>query len=192
MVSSVFSLRAYWFFSIPISLVHKLTCTGTHLKYMYMDWWRNILNFRYLESKPQHWRPAHSVAVKEIEDVNKMTMALYISHTINFQNYGDKTSRRTDLILELKKIFEELNIKYHLLPQEIYLTKVGSATTELPPSWRWQVLIEFDIECPNSYQMEKKSECFEIETFEIYMMSYFWNCSYQFWVNSCYTVKLII
>ncbi|PRQ46935.1 putative mechanosensitive ion channel MscS [Rosa chinensis] len=90
----------------------------------------------YLESKPQHWRPAHSVAVKEIEDVNKMTMALYISHTINFQNYGDKTSRRTDLILELKKIFEELNIKYHLLPQEIYLTKVGSATTELPPSWR--------------------------------------------------------
>ncbi|KAL6226755.1 hypothetical protein ACLB2K_000716 [Fragaria x ananassa] len=90
----------------------------------------------YLESKPQHWRPGHSVAVKEIEDVNKMTMALYISHTINFQNYGDKTSRRTELILELKKIFEDLNIKYHLLPQEIILTKVGSATTELPPSWR--------------------------------------------------------
>ncbi|XP_050382244.1 mechanosensitive ion channel protein 10-like [Argentina anserina] len=90
----------------------------------------------YIESKPQHWRPAHSVAVKEIEDVNKMTMALYLSHTINFQNYGDKTTRRTDLILELKKIFEDLNIKYHLLPQEIVLTRVGSATTELPPSWR--------------------------------------------------------
>ncbi|GMY36393.1 mechanosensitive ion channel protein 10-like [Fagus crenata] len=46
----------------------------------------------YLESKPQHWRPGHNVLVKEIEDVNKMKMGLYVTHTINFQNYGDKNS----------------------------------------------------------------------------------------------------
>lgn len=134
-----------------------------------MDCWRNILYFRYLESRPQHWRPAHSVAVKEIEDVNKMKMALYITHTINFQNYGDKTSRRTDLVLELKRIFEELDIKYHLLPQEIYLRKVGSAPSELPPSWRWQILMKnFLRDCDSEF-----------------VMFYFWNCSYKFWVNSC-------
>lgn len=75
-----------------------------------------------MESKPQHWRPAHNVVVKDIEDVNKMKMALYVTHTINFQNYGDKNSRRSELVLELKKIFEEVKIGYHLLPQEVQVS----------------------------------------------------------------------
>ncbi|KAA8534791.1 hypothetical protein F0562_029767 [Nyssa sinensis] len=83
----------------------------------------------YLEGKPQHWRPSHSVQVKEIEEVNKMKMALYVTHTINFQNAGERGNRRSDLVFELKKIFEELGIKYHLLPQEIHLSYVGSAAS---------------------------------------------------------------
>ncbi|CAB4288181.1 unnamed protein product [Prunus armeniaca] len=90
----------------------------------------------YLDGKTQHWRPTHSVVVKDIEDVNKMKMALYVTHTINFQNYGDKSSRRSELVLELKKIFEDLGIKYHLLPQEVHLRYVGPPTSELPPTWR--------------------------------------------------------
>ncbi|GMH04102.1 hypothetical protein Nepgr_005941 [Nepenthes gracilis] len=82
----------------------------------------------YIDSKPQHWRPNHSLQVKEIEDMNKMKMALYVNHTINFQNTGDKNSRRNDLVMELKKIFEDLGIKYHLLPQEVHVTYAGSPT----------------------------------------------------------------
>ncbi|KAL0410439.1 UNVERIFIED_CONTAM: Mechanosensitive ion channel protein 10 [Sesamum latifolium] len=81
----------------------------------------------YLESKPQHWSPNHSVQIKEIVDVNKMIMALYVSHTINFQNAGERGNRRSDLVFELKKIFEELGIKYHLLPQEVQINYVGEA-----------------------------------------------------------------
>ncbi|KAF3774567.1 Mechanosensitive ion channel protein 10 [Nymphaea thermarum] len=73
----------------------------------------------YLEGKPQHWHPKHSVVVKEIEIVNKMKCALYVLHTMNHQNFVEKNLRRSDLVLELKKIFEELGIKYHLLPQEV-------------------------------------------------------------------------
>ncbi|KAF8388752.1 hypothetical protein HHK36_025432 [Tetracentron sinense] len=83
----------------------------------------------YIESKPQHWKPNHSVVVKEIENVNKLKMALYVNHTINFQNFGEKNNRRSELVIELKKIFEELTIKYHLLPQEVHLSYVGSAAT---------------------------------------------------------------
>ncbi|KAM1528802.1 hypothetical protein ACFX1Z_018092 [Malus domestica] len=90
----------------------------------------------YLDSNTQHWLPGHSVVVKDIEDVNRMKMALYVTHTINFQNYGDKTNRRSDLVLELKKILEDLGIKYHLLPQEVHLRYVRSSTAELPPTWR--------------------------------------------------------
>lgn len=81
----------------------------------------------YLESKPQHWRPNHSVQVKDIEEVNKMNMALYVNHTINFQNYAERNNRRSELMLELKKIFEELGIKYNLLPQEVHLSYTGNA-----------------------------------------------------------------
>ncbi|KAL6284786.1 hypothetical protein ACE6H2_015715 [Prunus campanulata] len=88
----------------------------------------------YLDGKTQHWLPSHSVVVKDIEDVNKMKMALYVKHTINFQNYEDKRSRRSELVLELKKIFEDLGIKYHLLPQEVHVRYVGPATSELPPT----------------------------------------------------------
>lgn len=80
----------------------------------------------YLESKPQHWRSSHSVQVKDILDLNKIKMGLYVTHTINFQNSAEKNSRRSDLVLELKKIFEELGIKYRLIPQEVHVTYVGS------------------------------------------------------------------
>lgn len=85
----------------------------------------------YLDSKPQHWRPGYSLQIKEIEDVNKMKMGLYVTHTINFQNAAERGNRRSDLVFELKKIFEELGIKYRLLPQEVQIIHVGST---LPPS----------------------------------------------------------
>ena len=84
-------------------------------------------NYRYIESKPQHWRPNHSLQFRDIEYVNKMKLGLYVNHTINFQNFGEKANRRSDLVFELKKIFGELGIKYNLLPQEVHLSNVSSA-----------------------------------------------------------------
>ncbi|KAL9667875.1 hypothetical protein QQ045_002244 [Rhodiola kirilowii] len=89
----------------------------------------------YLESKPLHWRPSHAVQVKEIEQVNKMKMALYVNHTVNFQS-PERGDRRSDLMLQLKRIFEQLQIKYHLLPQEVRLSYIGSAP---PPSQQQNV-----------------------------------------------------
>lgn len=70
------------------------------------------------------------MVVKDIVNLNKMNMILYVRHTMNYQNMVEKNSRRTDLVLEMKKIFEELSIQYHLLPQEIHLSYSGS--TPLP------------------------------------------------------------
>lgn len=84
--------------------------------------------FRYLEKNPQHWHPNHNLAVKEIENVNKIKMTLFFNHTMNFQDYAEKVRRKTDLVIELKKIFEELGIRYDLLPQEVHLSQGGFAT----------------------------------------------------------------
>lgn len=88
----------------------------------------NKYECRYIESKPKHWNPKHSVLVKDIENMNKMKMGLYVQHTMNHQNYGEKSSRRSELVLELKKIFESLHLKYNLLPQEVHLTQFNMVT----------------------------------------------------------------
>jgi hypothetical protein len=78
-----------------------------------------------LESKPTHWHPAHTVNLKDILDVNKINMSLCVQHTMNFQNIREKNIRRSELVMELKKIFEEMSIRYHLLPQKVELTYVS-------------------------------------------------------------------
>ncbi|KAF8040629.1 hypothetical protein BT93_B2755 [Corymbia citriodora subsp. variegata] len=79
---------------------------------------------KYLEKNPRHWHPNHHLLVSEIENVNKIKMGLYVDHTMNFQDYGEKVRRRTELVMELKRIFEELNIRYNLLHQEVHLCQI--------------------------------------------------------------------
>nr|8TDK_A Chain A, Mechanosensitive ion channel protein 10 [Arabidopsis thaliana]8TDK_B Chain B, Mechanosensitive ion channel protein 10 [Arabidopsis thaliana]8TDK_C Chain C, Mechanosensitive ion channel protein 10 [Arabidopsis thaliana]8TDK_D Chain D, Mechanosensitive ion channel protein 10 [Arabidopsis thaliana]8TDK_E Chain E, Mechanosensitive ion channel protein 10 [Arabidopsis thaliana]8TDK_F Chain F, Mechanosensitive ion channel protein 10 [Arabidopsis thaliana]8TDK_G Chain G, Mechanosensitive len=80
----------------------------------------------YLEQNPQHWAPVHSVVVKEIENMNKLKMALYSDHTITFQENRERNLRRTELSLAIKRMLEDLHIDYTLLPQDINLTKKNS------------------------------------------------------------------
>ena len=57
--------------------------------------------------------------------MNKIKMVLFFNHTMNFQDFAEKTRRRSELVLEMKTIFDELEIKYHLLPQEIHLRSMA-------------------------------------------------------------------
>nr|GMC80294.1 mechanosensitive ion channel protein 10-like [Ipomoea batatas]GMD02467.1 mechanosensitive ion channel protein 10-like [Ipomoea batatas] len=86
----------------------------------------------YIESKPKYWNPKHSVVVKGLDNVSVLKMFLGVQHTINHQNYGDRNNRITELILELKRIFESLNIKYSLLPQEVHLTQFNTPNFTMP------------------------------------------------------------
>ncbi|KAF8023450.1 hypothetical protein BT93_F0834 [Corymbia citriodora subsp. variegata] len=68
---------------------------------------------KYLESEPNQWHPDHSVVIKEIADVDKskiLKMALHVTHTMNFQDSTERTRRRSKLLLQLKKILEELRM----------------------------------------------------------------------------------
>ncbi|GFS37993.1 mechanosensitive channel of small conductance-like 10 [Actinidia rufa] len=52
--------------------------------------------------------PNHNMVVKEIENVNKIKMALFFNHTMIFQEYGEKLRRKSELVIQMKRIFEEL------------------------------------------------------------------------------------
>ncbi|KAJ0981186.1 hypothetical protein J5N97_009441 [Dioscorea zingiberensis] len=86
----------------------------------------------YIDNIPNHWHPNHYIVVKDIENVNKMNMGLHVQHTMNFQNEREKNNRRSDLVLELKKIFENLSIRYNLLPQDVYLSYKGTTPPSMP------------------------------------------------------------
>ncbi|KAJ8442818.1 hypothetical protein Cgig2_016284 [Carnegiea gigantea] len=76
---------------------------------------------QYLEQNQSLWQLDHSLVVKEIENMNKIKVALFFNHTMNFQDFAEKTRRRSELVLQMKTIFDDLQIKYHLLPLEIHL-----------------------------------------------------------------------
>lgn len=80
----------------------------------------------YIDRKPKHWFSDHSLQIMEIENVNSLKLGLFVNHTMNFQDFKEKMTRKSELVLELKKIFEELGIKFRLLPQEVHLRNIGS------------------------------------------------------------------
>ncbi|KAF9670351.1 hypothetical protein SADUNF_Sadunf13G0059300 [Salix dunnii] len=82
----------------------------------------------YIESKPKHWNPNHTLMVCEIENGKDLKLTLCVQHTMNHQNFGEKSNRRSDLVFELKKIFDNLGIQYHLLPQQVNVTHVNTSS----------------------------------------------------------------
>ncbi|KAG2311826.1 hypothetical protein Bca52824_023383 [Brassica carinata] len=75
----------------------------------------------YLVQNPQNWYPNPLLLVNAIENVNKLNMNLIVTHTINFQDFAEKNVRRTELVITVKRLLEELEIDYTLLPQDVHL-----------------------------------------------------------------------
>lgn len=81
------------------------------------------------------------IIMKELEELNRVRMAIWLCHRINHQDMGERFSRRSLLIEEMVKIFQELDIQYRLLPIDINvcampsMTPPGTSTTRLPPHW---------------------------------------------------------
>lgn len=134
--------------------------------------WVNICKIfcRYIESKPKHWSPKHSLVVKEIENVDKMKMSLCVQHTMNLQNFPERNNRRSDLILELKRVFENLGIKYHLLPQEVVVTQFNLTNGRMAIPSSWQTKWLEDAFC-SSYIYDAFCALWQPHTLNIFLLS---------------------
>ncbi|CAK9195583.1 unnamed protein product [Sphagnum troendelagicum] len=78
---------------------------------------------RYIQCKSNHWKPDFCLIILDIVEMHQLLLSLGLTHTINHQDFGEKMSRKSDLLWEMKKIFEDLHIDYHLQPQDIILHK---------------------------------------------------------------------
>ncbi|KAK9944235.1 hypothetical protein M0R45_009812 [Rubus argutus] len=88
----------------------------------------------YIENKKEHWYPAPMIILKDVEELNRMRFALWLTHRMNFQDVGEKWVRRALLLEEMVRIFQELDIQYRLLPIDINVRAMPPTTTGLPPS----------------------------------------------------------
>lgn len=94
------------------------------------------LSCSYIESKKEHWAASPLVITKEFEDLQRVRMAVWLCHTINHQDMGEKFSRRGLLMEEMIKIFKDLDIQYRFLPLDINVRSLPPASTSrLPPTW---------------------------------------------------------
>ncbi|XP_024367346.1 mechanosensitive ion channel protein 10 isoform X1 [Physcomitrium patens] len=79
---------------------------------------------KYIESLPQYWYPTFRLVCKDIEDSNRMKMALWMQHHMNFQESGERWQRRSNMILHMKTCMEDLKIGFMLPRQEITVTGI--------------------------------------------------------------------
>ncbi|GAV60685.1 MS_channel domain-containing protein [Cephalotus follicularis] len=90
----------------------------------------------YIESKKDHWYPAPMIIVKDVEDLSRVRMAVWLTHRMNHQDMGEKWVRRSLLVEEMVKIFRELDIQYRLYPVDINVRTMPPVnSSRLPPSW---------------------------------------------------------
>ncbi|XVE53049.1 hypothetical protein DITRI_Ditri02bG0173400 [Diplodiscus trichospermus] len=90
----------------------------------------------YIEHKSDHWYPAPMIIFKELEELNRVRIAIWLTHRMNHQDMGERWARRALLVEELVKIFNDLDIKYRLYPVDINVCSMPPvASDRLPPNW---------------------------------------------------------
>ncbi|KAI6701006.1 hypothetical protein NL676_015330 [Syzygium grande] len=90
----------------------------------------------YINGKKEHWCSSPMIIMKDLEELNRVRMAVWICHKINHQDMGEKWARRSLLVEEMVKIFRELDLQYRLLPLDINVRAMPFvSSTRLPPAW---------------------------------------------------------
>lgn len=66
--------------------------------------------------------------------MNRMKMAVWLTHKMNYQDIGERFERRAKLAEEMVNIFKELDMQYRLLPIDINVCSMPNST-RFPSTW---------------------------------------------------------
>ncbi|XP_017970289.1 PREDICTED: mechanosensitive ion channel protein 8 [Theobroma cacao] len=90
----------------------------------------------YIESRKEHWCCAPTVILKEIEGLNSLKMAVWVTHKMNYQDIGERWERRARLAEEMVNIFKELDMPFRLLPIDINVCSLPPVnSSRIPSAW---------------------------------------------------------
>lgn len=91
---------------------------------------------RYVDNRSDHWYPAPMIVLRDMEDMNTLKFSVWLSHKINFQDMGERWTRRALLVEEMVKIFRELDVQFRMLPVDVNIRNMPSiSSTRAPSNW---------------------------------------------------------
>ncbi|XP_023765854.2 mechanosensitive ion channel protein 6 [Lactuca sativa] len=88
----------------------------------------------YVEKKSDHWQPAPMIVLRDVEDMNRLKISIWLAHRMNFQDMGERWKRRALLVEEMIKIFKDLDIEYRMLPLDVNVRNIPALTSNRVPS----------------------------------------------------------
>ncbi|KAF5443748.1 hypothetical protein F2P56_036283 [Juglans regia] len=87
----------------------------------------------YIEGKKEHWYPAPMFVFMDVVELNRVKLAVWMTHRMSHQDMGERYVRRSLLVEEIIKILVELDIHYRLLPVDINVCAMPHvSSTQLP------------------------------------------------------------
>ncbi|KAK3038894.1 hypothetical protein RJ639_028616 [Escallonia herrerae] len=90
----------------------------------------------YIENKSDHWYPAPMIVLRDVEDMNRLKISVWLSHTMNHQDMGERWQRRALLVEEMIRVFKEFDIEYRMLPLDVNVRNMPALTSSrLPSNW---------------------------------------------------------
>ncbi|KAJ9553957.1 hypothetical protein OSB04_018002 [Centaurea solstitialis] len=89
----------------------------------------------YVDNKSDHWQPSPMIVMRDVDDLNRLKISIWLSHRMNFQDMGERWIRRALLLEELIKIFKDLDIEYRMLPLDVNVRNIPSASNRIPSTW---------------------------------------------------------
>lgn len=88
----------------------------------------------YILNKKEHWHPDPMVVTKDAESLYLIRMAVWVTHRMNFQDMGERWTRRALLVEECIKIFREMDIEYRSYPMNFSLNSMPAVCFPTPTS----------------------------------------------------------
>ncbi|XVF67985.1 hypothetical protein PTKIN_Ptkin10aG0165900 [Pterospermum kingtungense] len=88
----------------------------------------------YIQNRKEHWCSDPMIIIKDIDELNRMKMAVWLTHKMNYQDIGERWERRSKLAEEMVNIFKELDMQYRLLPIDINVCSMPNST-RFPSTW---------------------------------------------------------
>ncbi|GJR14828.1 mechanosensitive ion channel protein 6-like protein [Tanacetum coccineum] len=90
----------------------------------------------YIENKSDHWQPEPMIVVRDVEDMNRLKISVWLTHRSNFQDMGGRWKRRALLVENMIKIFQDLDMEYRMLPLDINVRNIPPlSSNRLPSNW---------------------------------------------------------
>lgn len=88
-----------------------------------------------MDNKKEHWASGTMIVMRDFDELNRVKLAVWPTHKMNYQDIGERFVRRSLLIEEMIKIFKEFDIDYRLYPVDISVRSLPTSI-RVPPNWQ--------------------------------------------------------